>query len=126
MWRWVRAYGIGGSSLYLAIVGLLLLFLLPEGDANVFWLALILGVPAAGAALFLRGCLIARGGPAHAMRIGGWLLMLLGLYGLVSFSMFVGPLLLFCLPAALMRPRTEPSSSGRADTPAPQQHNART
>lgn len=84
-------------------MGLVLLLLLGEGDVNVFWLLLILGPPTAGAAFDLRGCLNAVGRISHVQRIGGWVLMRTGLYGLISFSMFVGPLLLFCLPAAVMR-----------------------
>jgi hypothetical protein len=78
MWRWARAYGIGGSSLYLVLIGLVLLLLAPEGDANVFWIALILGAPALGAGLYLRGCLQESGIAARAERIVGWVLMVTG------------------------------------------------
>ena len=70
MWRWARAYGIGGSSIYLAIVGAVLLLVASESDANVAWLLLILGPPTVGAALYLRGCLNAFGRTAQARRVG--------------------------------------------------------
>jgi hypothetical protein len=85
MWRWARAYGIGGASLYLVLVGLVLLLVTAESNgANVFWLALILGVPAPGAGLYLRGCLQESGIVARAERIAGWALMLTGVYGVIS------------------------------------------
>lgn len=59
-------------------------------------------LPIAGGALFLVATWRWYGAAWHAARILGWVAMALGLYGLVSFSFVVAPLLLLALPAVFV------------------------
>ena len=92
--------GLISSTLYGLLCAFVVLLVAAEGDNSMVRAFALLGPPFIGALAYLAALIQGDGPHGRAWRLTGWFLMALGLYGLISFSFIVVPLLALAAPAA--------------------------
>ena len=106
--------GLIGGAIFLALTLAVALLVASEGNNNLARLALVIGPPMAGALIYLFGFASPEAPRARRFRLVGWFGMALGLYGLISFSFIVVPLLALTLPAVLATIQASPVARPQA------------